>query len=326
MDVIVPQFIADEDYSATRAELLESSVTATTEILYAVDTAYVTNNIVKYKPLAGNDQGTWRTYKALSSFTSDASATVENPYLTPTLWSDQGPTEQWKMFDFLALTATTDASNDIEISLHCRAINSIAFMNVQASDITIIIYDGSDLADKIPANLLDTITIELTQQLSSWFEYFFDDFDYIRDVATPINIDLYQNVVLEITFSKITSQDCYCGQCLPGRSYFLGNLQYGVSTGIDDYSKKDTNDFGYTYLNQGNYKKTMDCDLTIENTTLNTVNSILTQLRSIPTVWQANPDDVAYDNLLVYGFFKDFNIVMPYPSYSECSLQIEGLI
>jgi hypothetical protein len=130
-----------------------------------------------------------------------------------------------------------------------------------------------------------------------------------------------------VTFEKITGSDCYCGTCIIGREYDIGDTRYGAQTGIEDYSRKLTDDsFGYTYLKQGNFKKTLEVDLHVSKSQVNTVNNVLTQLRATPTVWTANQNDTEYDSLIVYGFIKDFSIIYESVNHMECNLEIEGLI
>lgn len=324
MEVIVPQFVGAEDFSGTRtmAELLSSSISAPTEDTWSSSTTYATDDLVKYQITTGTEQGIWKIFKSLQDSNTD-----NNPYTSTTYWSDQGATEQYKMFDYYAGTVSTDSANDIVINLHCKSINAIAFMNVQASNISVKVYKGSDLTDKIEANLLQEVSISLIQKIYDWYEYFFEDFDYVRDVSVPIDIYLFHNVVLEITFTKMSGEDCYVGQCLPGRLYNLGDVEYGANTDIKDYSRVETDDdYGYTYLSQGSYKKTMEVDIVVENDDLNKILNILTQLRAVPTVWQANPTGAEWDDLLIYGFIRRRPVTHSFPNNSEISIEIEGLI
>ena len=92
-------------------------------------------------------------------------------------------------------------------------------------------------------------------------------------------------------------------------------------------SKKLFDDtFGSHYIQEGNYRKRLDCDLGIKNENMNVVNSVLTQLRAKPTIWQANPTGYEFDNLIIYGIPRSFDILMEDINYTECSLEIDGLI
>ena len=55
------------------------------------------------------------------------------------------------------------------------------------------------------------------------------------------------------------------------------------------------------------------------------VRKLLEDLRATPAVWLGT-DSSDYDSLNVYGYYRDFNIEITYPSYSLCRLEIEGLI
>ena len=317
MDVIVPQYI-------TSSRLLSSSVADSTETTWSVSTTYALDATVKHLDTTGAEADIWKFYVSLV-----ADNVGNNPESSPEKWVNQGAINRYKMFDPFIMTATTD-TKDIEVVAYVQRLTSLAFLNVQASEIKLEFWNGTTLADMTSGNLLAEYTITLRQAVADWYGYFFDDFDNIRDVSTPLNYTMFYNMVVRMTFKKFIDPsvtDCFVGQVIAGRNYDIGKSRYGVQTGIEDYSKiVEDETFGSTYLQQGNYKKTMEVDLFIENPMLNTVNSILTQLRAVPTIWQANQSGTEYDNLLIYGFCKKFNIIMQGATHTECSLQIRGMI
>lgn len=323
MDVIVPQFVISDDHTDdTKATLLSSSITASAVTLWDVGTTYALDDVRLYMDTTGSEAGVYKTYKSLQ-----AANTGNNPQTANAWWVSQGATERYKMFDLYRNTVTTDAASDIVVNLHCRGITSVGFLNVLASGITVEAWAGSELGDKIEANYIGSYTVNLDQPIADWHEWWFADFEYTRDITITGDISDYYNIVLEITFSKITGLDCYVGHCIPGRKYTIGSSQWGVETGIDDYSRIVEDDiFGETYLSQGNYRKLIDINLKVLNIDLNKTNTILTELRAIPTIWEGNQKNTSYNNLITYGFCKKFRIIMPGSVYSECRLQIRGMI
>jgi len=324
MKVIVPQFVGGDGFGDdTMAEQLTSNIAEYTAGTWVTGTTYSADEIVKYQLTQGSEKGIYKEFKSLQ-----AANTGNNPYTATTYWSDQGATNRWKMFDYLIMSESEAEAVDgtIAVDLHCRRISAIGFINVMASGITIKVYKGDESADKIPANLIQTVTIDLSQLLDNWFDYFFEDFKYTRDVSVPVDIYTYYDVVLEITFTPPGSLDCTVGQVLPGRSYSLGNLLYGINTGIKDFSRILENDFGFTYLSQGNFKKRLDGNLIVGNENINTVGTILTQLRAVPTVWEGNSGDNTYNDLLLYGFCRKFTFVHDHPNHTEINIEIEGMI
>ena len=54
----------------------------------------------------------------------------------------------------------------------------------------------------------------------------------------------------------------------------------------------------------------------------------LAELRATPAVFVCDNSTTAetmYEAMLVFGFYKDFSIVVPGPKMSDCSIEIEGL-
>jgi len=105
----------------------------------------------------------------------------------------------------------------------------------------------------------------------------------------------------------------------------LGDTRYRPALGILDYSKKDTDAFGRTYLNQGSFAKTVEAEVYIKNYLVDRVNTRLTQLRGQAAVWIGD-NGAGYGALLVYGFFTDYSIIMQGPNDSVYRIAIEGLI
>jgi len=336
MKTILPQYIISEDASDTDgfATLIYSSVGSDpTSGIWSATSAYDEGDTVYYLDTSGVTNGCYVQYVALQDMhdntgTGGTDDRGQNPETSPLYWSTLGAIDMYKMFDQYSNTVTTSSSNII-IRIKCSAITSIAFLNVQAKNITINGWNTTSWGSVAESNkIIDDAIIDLTQPLNDWYEYFFKDFSYTRDLANPLTIGgLYNNMILEIEFEKYADLDCSVGMVIPGREYVIGDLRYGVSTGIEDYSKKIFDEtFGSHYIQEGNYRKLMECDLIIENSKLNIINSVITQLRARPTVWQGNDNGTAFDNLLIYGIPKSFNIVISNINLSECSLEIEGII
>jgi hypothetical protein len=53
------------------------------------------------------------------------------------------------------------------------------------------------------------------------------------------------------------------------------------------------------------------------------VKRTLTSLRTNPSVWVAQDNQ---SDLVIYGYYREFDIILSNPTISVCSLQIEGLV
>lgn len=166
----------------------------------------------------------------------------------------------------------------------------------------------------------NTKTLDKTG-ISNWYDYFFKDFDQVTEVIFE-DIPSYNST--RITLAVYGNSEVKIGVSLTGISSSIGKTQYGASAGIIDYSKKETDEFGRTTFIQRAYSKRMNVNIILPNGDLNRVQKLLTEVRAVPCVWVGTDSDI-YGPLIMYGFFRDFSLEIPYPEYSYCSLQVEGL-
>lgn len=116
------------------------------------------------------------------------------------------------------------------------------------------------------------------------------------------------------------------GELVIGRPVYLGKTAYGMRAGVINYGKKETNEFGVTTFIQRSFSKTLSCSVYVENEDYNTVVDVLQSLLSRPTVWIATDDDTYINSSVIYGAYRDFTMVISYPSYAMLDIEIEGLV
>lgn len=240
------------------------------------------------------------------------------PTTEPTWWLRKSSNNTYSMFDEFVNTQTTAASPLVIELQPGEMINSIAFFNLtDVTDIHIVVKDspGGVVVLDQTFNLDDTTIID-------WYMYFFEPYDLRTDFVLQ-NIPPYPNAVITCTFTGSSSVGV--GAAVFGNVYQIGKTQYGVTTGIRDYSTKNVNTFGITTFTQRAFSKRMEANVYINNSDLRFVQKLLQDLRATPTVWIGS-DAEGYDVLSVYGYYRDFNIEIPYPNNSFCRLEIEGLV
>lgn len=244
------------------------------------------------------------------------SNTGHQPDTSPTQWLQIGPDNTHAMFDTQVSTATT-RSSPLTVVLSPGLCNSLAFYGLVGQSLSITITDGSGG----PTVYSRTISLDGTF-IFDWYQYFFEPSVQIAEVVRT-DIPPYANA--RITISLSGTGTVQIGQCVFGTQHELGDAQYGASIGIIDYSVKTTDAFGVTtFLERANSDR-LTVQLMLHTSQINRVRQVLRRLRATPAVWLAVPDDQRYVPFSVYGFFKDFNIEVSYPTQSWCSLEIEGL-
>lgn len=156
--------------------------------------------------------------------------------------------------------------------------------------------------------------------VDNWYDYFYQDYTLLSEAIFQ-NVPSYTRTRITVS---VVGDIVRCGIAFAGSSYPLGTTQYGASAGIIDYSKKETDEFGTTTFIRRAFSKRMNVNIILPSSDLYRVQKILSDIRATPCVWIGSEDEI-YRPLVMYGYYRDFNLEIPYPEYSYCSLQIEGL-
>ena len=288
--------------------LVSSNVAEDTRPEWDSSATYNTDDEVIVKNIENN--GITKIYKSLLD-----NNTGNYPPDNPDKWLDLGATNKWKMFDERVGTQTVN-SDSIDVTITSNKISHVALFETEANSVMIEVYDSSDtlLAQYSPKLRLDSSL--------SWSDYFFGEILYRTAFVQQIPYILGTakvRVLLEGSTVK-------CGMLLVGYGYYIGETKWSPNIGILDYSKKETDEFGQTFLKQGYYAKRAEVDVEIRSASVDKVQRLLASVRATPCIWQLNNDTTAYDSLVIYGFYNDFSVVLDGVVLSSCSLTIEGLI
>lgn len=287
----------------TPSKLLSTTATETSPT-WDIGTTYADGALVVYQQ---------SIYESLQN-----SNTGKQPDTSPTFWLRVGPSNIWAMFDNEVNTQTTGTDPLIVEVQPGKAFTSVSFVNLDATNINVKVYDAPSgtLVFEQDVNLDDTI-------ITDWFEYFFEESD-IRTDAYIENLPPYNSGVIKVSFTGGVGS-AKVGGMLIGTTYEIGYTQYGLNYGIRDYSVKETDEFGVTTFVKRNFSKRMDPTVMVDNNKLNQISKVLENLRATPTTWIGTTDS-RFQGAIVYGFLRDYNIEINYPTSSLVRLEIEGLI
>ena len=253
------------------------------------------------------------THKVYKCLVAGVDATA--PEGNPTKWLDYSPTNRWACFDQRTGTQTQQADSITYTIVPGAAISSIAFINLSAASVRI------KLTDPVDGVVYDTTTSTTVGALvGDWDSYFFDSVARKTDMVVQ-GIPSYPAATVDITITH-TGSTAKVGVIALGRAIELGSAEYGANFGITDYSVKALDDFGGYTITKRAFSKRAAFNLKVPTEILDSVAALLTELRSTPCVWVGHAD---YQGTIVYGFYKDFDIVISYPTWNDCKLEIEGL-
>ena len=278
--------------------------------LYSASGNYVVGDIVY---VGGSVQ---RYYESLTG-TSDPEGeynTDNYPPESASNWLDLGLRNRWKMFDEGTGTIT-ERPDVIDVTIRpLTPINSIAFFNVSATQIYVKRTYTDDSFDDDTTDLFDNSFI------SGWYDYFFEPIISLKDKA---RVDFPAFGIKEIQVRFLNPDNiAKCGLLVIGRQKLLGTAVYGSSVSIKDYSRKETDDFGNFEVVKRRFSKLADYDIVMKPSAVRPVQQILASLRATPAVYIGDPD---LDETVVYGYYRDFTIVLSDFATATTTLQVEGL-
>lgn len=256
---------------------------------------------------------THRVYRSLIAGNVGHDPAADDP-AAPVYWQDLYATRPWRMFDD-SIQAQSSNPGTLEVSIAPGTVcDSVALLNVDADTVRVT------MTDPTAGVVFDQTYTMGVVDYASWFAYFFQP-RRIRTELVVTGMPLYLDVTITITLDN-GSDDAACGECIVGRSRDIGGTQYGARVGIRDYSVKTADEFGaYTVLERA-YSKRGTFSFWFDNKQETSIVRLLTSLRSTPVVYIGADDR---DATVIYGFFKDFEVAIPYASVSIGSIEVEGL-
>ncbi len=160
---------------------------------------------------------------------------------------------------------------------------------------------------------------------AGWYYYFFYDLVYRDDVRWTFTD--YKNAILRVYVEWKSGETVKVGKLALGNLYTIGLTQYNANVGIIDYSKKETDTLGRTYLKTGNFAKRADIDAWLYSSQVDAIGRIIQKARGQPVMIDANNEDKSnYESLVLYCFLRDWDITISGPTLSKLTMDIEGLI
>lgn len=289
----------------TGSGLIYSTVTDP-NAAYAAGTTYALAAKVRYLN---------RVYESLQ-----ATNIGHTPSTSPTWWLDTGPDNIHAALDS-AVSTVSSATTEMTFVVKAGKLDAVALITLDAPLASVAV------TDQATGTLIYNQTAGLSgANVQDWYQYFFyDPITQRTQIIFDAIPDTYANAVVTIKLTGATGVAVSIAQAVFGITTQIGTTQYGASAGIIDYSKKDTDAFGTTTFVVRAFSKRLSSEVFISNTKLNSIQTYLYSIRATPVVWVASTDPLFSEPLIVWGFYKDFSTNISYPSYSVCSIEVEGL-
>lgn len=235
---------------------------------------------------------------------------ASTPESAPTKWVEVQSTNRWRMFDSVIESQTSAAEEIVLTIAPTSSADRLAIINADCTSVRVQAGSEYDQTKTLGTRVVD-----------DWLEYFYEPFEVRRDVIFE-GLPLGTGHTITVTISA-PGGTARVGALVLGLSKELGGAQFGASAGIIDYSTKETNALGYTEVVERPFSKRMNVALIVAAGKVDSLQRILAQYRATPMVWVGAGN--LYESLIVYGFYRSFEVVIAYPNHSICNLEIEGL-
>ena len=252
----------------------------------------------------------------------DGTNTVSSPSVEALAWVETRPTNYYSMLDGNSTSQTTRTSPLIfDVEMHNYDVATL--MNIEASDVLfeLILIATDEVIYSESFNTNDTSAIV------DFYTYCFNEFDLTNYVYNP-NLPLAGgDTKLRITVTKDGGGDVKVGRLCIGKSFYIGEVAYGVNLGLESYSVKTTDEFGNDTLVQRGAVELNSYDIRCATSKIPPLRRKAIELDAIPILFIG--DETVGSNLeqlLTYGYWQNFSLVATNPTYSNISLTVKGVL
>lgn len=270
-------------------------------------TAYVVGNTIYLA-------STHTIYVCLINNTNVSPETSIAPVASPK-WGVVGATNKYKAFDTKWGTRTVATSSLTMTLTPGKAINSLGLINLLGDSVHVVCTVGAT------TKYDQTFNLQTDVGVYDWSTYFMADI-VIQDDLVLTDLLPYVTQVITITVTGVGTVGI--GNIAMGAYVDLGDTEYGTSIGITDFSVKTEDDYGNIEVVERSYRKRYSCSFAVDTSFVDQLESILASVRAKSVVWTGAGSN--FSSLIVWGYFKDFEIDLAGPTLSHCTLTIEGIV
>lgn len=248
---------------------------------------------------------TYSVYKSLAQ-------TSEFP-LVSSNWQRTGSMNKWAMFKGRLNERTYSDKIRVFVDVS-EFVTQIAFFGLYAKNVQIIICDSGGVYFE------KNIILRSPSSRSGWWSYYFEPiFIDEKTIIVEIPPSINKTIFIEITNGEMSAE---CGAVVLGKSINIGASNFGSSIGITDFSTKDFDVFGNAEITERAFSKKGEFDITFDTKSLGVIQQRLASFRATPVVWVG---DANRPETIIYGFYRDLNIILQDDSFSSGTISIEGL-
>lgn len=223
--------------------------------------------------------------------------------------------------DLASSTVDSTLSYVFTVPAGCTSIK-VSILAKSSGDI--VWFDKISLS---PTTYNETFSMLSTINVVDAYTYYFEPIIWATSI-TKLNLATaglppysQSTITVRITNTRGTAK---CGVIVVGLKLEIGSLQYGVKPGLESFSTiTEDPTFGTWNVIQRSSRKTLKGTLLVKNTLIDFVLNQLATYDTTLLVWVGHE---SYDNLCLYGIYRQFEPSMSYPNHTLVDFEIRGVI
>lgn len=302
MKIINP--IDVNDSILTSSTILEPDATQG-EVEWSAGSYVVGDEVIK--------SSTHRRYRCAVDTTDDPEVGVNK---APPTWVDIGATNKYRMFDDKNGSKSIVSSPltlELTPNQPCTAISGFYISGATSIEVTM-----TDPTDGVVYS--EFVEMQDNDDIVDYYEWFFYPIIAINEFIL-FDLPTYPNATIKVEITG--TGDIQVGSMPFGTQTAIGIANYGSGLDLIDMSRKEKDEFGnYTIVERPSYD-IVDFDLKIQTNRSRYINNLIRQYKTKPVVWFGGENSETA--IFVFGYYKQFRVIIDAPTLSTANLQIEEL-
>lgn len=306
----------------------------------AVTASTLASNVPEFQWWDGSTIETLAAWSSTTNYSAGSKVVYQNnvyqavlnhtgttpPPLNPTHWVFLGATNRWAAFDDAVGSQTVvqgSTTNVLEFTLTPgQRFDSFGCLSMLGDELTVTVTDPSAGSPVYQSTI--TLVTDAEPVVDAW-TYFFGDFTQQSEVIiTDMPTAAYTNASIKITLKGFNSNPAKLGVFNYGMMFVVGDVEYGASAGITNYSTYDVDDFGVVRITPRSYAKRVNVRAIVPRARYGSVFKALTDYKDIPVI-SVVTDEPDLSVLTVYGHLREWGGEITYPTYTYFPIEIRGL-
>ncbi len=209
--------------------------------------------------------------------------------------------------------------NKIEVSFISKGFDKLAFLNVIAKDIKVEI---TPLGYTQPIKTIDIVLLN-TSLIKNLRDFATAELEWTK--SAYINIPVFYNAIIKVTINN-AGNIAKCGHLISGKSFYIGSADWDINMGLTSFKNKKLDDFGdYSYINRG-ITDNDSFKVTIDTKNAPAIKQKIKELDGLLLLFVILENSPSLKNVMNFGYWEDFYILLSGPVKSEANLKIQGVL